>query len=63
MINLMILFLLALALGIKYEGTCKSKSILASCTFLRVGRLGVRMWSYRPGRVYFRMERLSNQCH
>jgi len=51
--------LLALAcwfFGLNREGSCKSDNILASCTFLRMGRLVVSVWSYRPGRVYYRME-------
>ena len=53
--TLLVALLGALLLGLAWEGTIKARGILASCTFLKLGRVGAVLWSYRPGRCYLRV--------
>jgi hypothetical protein len=53
----MLFLLLFGSLGsLRLEGTARVGGLLSSCTFARLGRVCVGIWSYRPGRVYYRLE-------
>jgi len=53
--TLLVALLGALLLGASWEGAIRLPGILASCTFVRLGRIGAALWCYRPGRVYVRV--------
>jgi len=56
MVTLVIALLGALALGLSFEGTVKLPGLLAGCTFAQVGRVRLGFVTFRPGRVYLRLE-------
>lgn len=56
MLTLALAVLGALLLGASFEGTVRLPGILASCTFVRLGRVRLAAWCYRPGRLYLRLE-------
>jgi hypothetical protein len=47
--------LVILAFGGQIEGTIKIPGILSSVTFARFGRVSIGAWSYRPGRLYYKV--------
>ena len=53
--TLLVAILAALVLGLTWEGTIKARGVLASCAFVRLGRIRAMAWCYRPGRLYVRV--------
>jgi len=53
--TLAIALLGALLVGASYEGAVRIPGVVASCSFLRLGRVRAALWAYRPGRVYVRV--------
>jgi len=54
MVNLVILALICAAFGLRFEGTIRTR--WTGFGLMRVGCLAVGMWTYRPGRVFLRIE-------
>ena len=52
--TLLVAILAALVLGLAWEGTIKARGVLASCAFVRLGRVRAMVWCYRPGRLYLK---------
>ena len=55
MLTLALALLGALLLGASWEGTIKARGVLASCTFVALGKVRAFGYAYRPGRVYVRI--------
>lgn len=58
MFTLALALLCAVLLGTSWEGTVKMRGVLASCVFLRLGRVRAAAWAYRPERLYIRVRRV-----
>ena len=56
MFTLVLALLGALLLAKRYEGTVRVNGVLASCTFAAFGRVRIHARTWRPGRVYVRLE-------
>jgi len=57
--TLLIALLGALFLARRFEGTIRVNGVLASCTFAAFGRVRIHARTWRPGRVYVRLEVIS----
>ena len=56
--TLLFALLCAVILHTSWEGTVKARGVLAACTFVRLGRLRLALWCYRPERVYVKLGRV-----
>ncbi len=54
MLTLLLATFSVLLFGGQMDGTCRAKNA-AGFSLIRIGRLAVGLWSYRPGRIYYRL--------